>query len=123
MSRSLRFLRFAVLGKIEHPRRPRRSRVGYRGPARDAQYLRWIRGLPCCCGCGQSPCDAAHTGSDGGMSVKASDYSCVPLFRRCHDRYHRIGRAAFEADFAIRFESIARNLFKMWKGVVDADTH
>jgi hypothetical protein len=38
--------------------------------------------------------EAAHTGSDGGMSMKASDRSCVPLCADCHtqraDSYHRI---------------------------------
>ncbi len=34
------------------------------------------------------------------MSMKASDYSCVPLCPACHtqaqDSYHRVGKAAFE---------------------------
>ncbi len=33
-------------------------------------------------------CDPAHTGTDGGTAEKASDYSCVPLCRVCHDFYH-----------------------------------
>jgi hypothetical protein len=43
--------------------------------------------------------EAAHTGSDGGMSQKASDLSCVPLCPDCHTARglvpsHR-GRAAW----------------------------
>ena len=50
-----------------------------------------------CIGCGvEGRIEAAHTGSDGGMSQKASDYSCVPLCADCHTQapaaYHRIGK-------------------------------
>jgi hypothetical protein len=56
-------------------------------PERDARYRAWIKTLACVC-CGRMPCDPAHTGTDGGMGQKASDYSCVPLCRTCHDVYH-----------------------------------
>jgi hypothetical protein len=100
MRRSLhRFLAWAILDRTEHPRRrsPRRRR---RGPARDAKYRAWIRTLPCAACETTERVEAAHTGSDGGMSMKASDYSCVPLCRDCHTlsehAYHRLGRAQFE---------------------------
>ena len=81
---------------------PQRERIGPRfgaprkGPARDEDYKVWIRTLPCCA-CGvKGLSEAAHTGTDGGMSMKASDYSCVPLCPDCHtqapDAYHRVGR-------------------------------
>ena len=38
-----------------------------------------------------APSEAAHSGSDGGMSMKASDYSCVPLCVACH----RTGQHAY----------------------------
>ena len=64
-----------------HGRKPQRraSKPTRKGPPRDEVYKAWIRTLPCCaCGVvGRS--EAAHAGSDGGMSMKASDYSCVPL--------------------------------------------
>jgi hypothetical protein len=74
-----------------------------RSPARNHKYRAWIRTLPCAC-CGLEPAgEAAHTGSDGGMRQKASDYSCIPLCSDCHrfaaHAYHRIGRAAFETRF------------------------
>jgi hypothetical protein len=74
-------------------RRPRRSRSGYKGPARSWRYKAWIRSLPCAA-CGtKREIEAAHTGSDGGQSQKASDYSCIPLCRDCHQfatgSYHR----------------------------------
>jgi len=53
------------------------------------------------------------------MSMKASDYSCVPLCPDCHTRgplaYHRIGKGAFERVHAIRFREIAAGLRREWK--------
>src|ERR1017187_4447379 len=51
----------------------------------------------CCIACGiEGRSEAAHTGSDGGMSMKASDYSWVPLCSGCHTQapgaYHRVGK-------------------------------
>ena len=65
------------------------------------------------------PNEAAHTGIHGGMSMKASDYSCVPLCSDCHTRgplaYHRIGKRAFERVHVLRFASIAGLLCREWK--------
>jgi hypothetical protein len=52
-----------------------------------------VRTLPCA-GCGSTyAVEAAHTGKDGGMRMKASDYSCIPLCTDCHtmaaNSYHR----------------------------------
>ena len=50
---------------------------------RDAEYLKFIRKLPCVA-CGASwNIEAAHTGAHG-MSQKASDLSALPLCRKCH---------------------------------------
>src|SRR5690348_13951531 len=90
-----RYLAKEILAK-ELPRKPpERER---RGPARDAQYRAWIRTSPCAA-CGRiQNIEAAHTGADGGMRQKASDYSCIPLCSDCHQfaptSYHRV-RAAF----------------------------
>ena len=87
---------------VETPRKPIRRAIRSTGPARDRKYMAWIRTLPC------AHCDttygieAAHTGSDGGMRLKASDYSCVPLCNDCHQAapisYHR-NRTAMGIDF------------------------
>jgi hypothetical protein len=71
-----RWLSLAVLGRPP----VRRRREQRRGPARDLRYRAFVRTKPCCCECGRWPVHTAHTGKDGGMSMKASDYSCVPLF-------------------------------------------
>ena len=87
-----------------HGRKPQRraNSPTRRGPPRDEGYKAWIREMPCiACGV-EGRSEAAHTGSDGGMSMKASDYSCVPLCSDCHTQapgaYHRVGKRAFEYD-------------------------
>jgi hypothetical protein len=53
------------------------------------------------------------------MSMKASDYSCVPLCSNCHTQgplaYHRIGKRTFQRVHAIRFASIMARLHREWK--------
>jgi len=103
---------------------PQREHIGPRsgpprkGPARDEEYKAWIRTLSCCaCGVdGRS--EAAHTGTDGGMSMKASDYSCVLLCPDCHTRgpgaYHRIGKRAFERSRRLNFSALVTRLRREW---------
>lgn len=56
--------------------------------SRDAQYLDWIRSLPCAL-CGHpSPSDPHHTAS-GGVSKTGSDYSAIPVCRCCHNDIHQ----------------------------------
>ena len=90
-----------------------------RGPARDAAYRAWIRGLPCvACGSTENV-EAAHTGQDGGMSMKSSDYSCVPLCSDCHrhasNAYHVIGRDAFEQRHSLNLSRITAWLNEIWR--------
>ena len=93
-----RWLAHEVLDKtIQKP--PQKASES-RGPARDWKYRAWVRSLPCAA-CGIEPAgEAAHTGKDGGMRQKASDFSCIPLCRDCHTigphAYHSIGRKEFE---------------------------
>jgi hypothetical protein len=115
------YLAHVLLGR----KLPQRERIGPRlgpprkGPARDDDYKAWIRTLACSA-CGRpAPNEAAHTGIGGGMSMKASDYSCVPLCSDCHTRghlaYHRIRKRAFERVHDIRFASIAARLRREWR--------
>jgi hypothetical protein len=90
-----------------------------RGPSRDVAYRAWIRTLSCAaCGSARN-IEAAHTGRDGGMSIKSSDYSCIPLCSDCHRQaphaYHRIGRDAFERRHSLNFPKIAARLNEMWR--------
>ncbi len=125
MNQTMRYLRFAVLGKAEHPRRSPRRRAGRRGPARDSRYKAWIRTLPCAkCG-SRHQVEAAHTGSDGGMRQKASDYSCVPLCYDDHqgapDSYHRIdgGREGFERANGLSFLELVERLNAAYRGTAE----
>ena len=114
------YLAHAVLGR----KLPQRERIGPRsvprkGPARDEGYKDWIRTLACC-GCGvERRSEAAHTGTDGGMSMKASDYSCVPLCAECHTQapgaYHRIGKRDFERLHGLSFAALVARLQREWR--------
>ena len=90
-----------------------------KGPPRDAAYLAWIREMPCiACGV-EGRSEAAHTGTDGGMSQKASDYSCVPLCANCHTQapgaYHRAGKGAFERRCGLSLAGIVAQLNREWQ--------
>jgi len=115
------YLAYVVLGR----KLPQRERIGPRsgpprkGPARDEEYKDWIRTLDCCA-CGvEGRSEAAHTGTDGGMSMKASDYSCVPLCADCHTQaagaYHRVGKRAFEQSHELCFADLAVRLQRVWR--------
>lgn len=100
---------------IELPRRKPIRKAIQKGPSRDWKYRAWIRSLPCAA-CGIEPAgEAAHTGSDGGMSQKSSDFSCIPLCPDCHtqapDSYHR-DRAAF--DERVDVADWVRRLNRLW---------
>src|SRR5690348_16186955 len=120
MSRLIRYLRYAIHGETLQRRRKRRR--PRRGPARSWKYRAWVRSLPCA-GCGSNySVEAAHTGSDGGASMKASDYSCIPLCTDCHtmapDSYHRHpdGREGFERSHNFSIAELVARLNHAWFG-------
>lgn len=91
---------------------------GSRKPARDWRYRAWIRSLPCAV-CSIEPAgEAAHTGRDGGMRQKASDYSCIPLCPDCHRcgpaAYHRIGRLEFQRRHELDIAALVDRLRWVW---------
>jgi len=109
-----------------HGRKPQRRATSptRRGPPRDPAYLAWIRELPCiACGT-EGRSEAAHTGSDGGMSMKASDYSCVPLCADCHTQapgaYHRIGKRALERTHGFCCAAQVKRLHAEWRDSLKA---
>jgi hypothetical protein len=111
------WLAHEVLGKTI--RKPPQQATASRGPARDREYRAWVRYLPCAA-CGIEPAgEAAHTGSDGGMKQKASDFSCIPLCRNCHTMgpgaYHRIGRKEFELRHKVNITILVDTLTACWK--------
>lgn len=109
---SSRQIYFAVHGE-RPPRRSPRRRTG-RGPARSWKYRGWIRTLPSAVSGSGYGIEAAHTGSDGGMRQKASDFTCVPLTHDEHMELHRIGREQFEARHDINLAAVVRSLNHAW---------
>ncbi len=107
MSSLGRYLLYAVHGVKPVRRSPRRRRQN--GIVRDWRYLAAIRTLPSIVS-GLTPCEACHTGSDGGMGIKASDLSCVPLTWFEHREYHRIGKEAFERKYNLDLAAVVRFL-------------
>ena len=114
ITRFSRNLYLAIHGTLP----PRRlARKAKRGPARDTRYLAWIRTLRCAA-CGASaPCEAAHTGRDGGKAIKASDYSAIPLCHRCHrtgvHSYHA-GKVSFAAYWCIDYDALVQKYNALW---------
>ena len=99
-------------------RKPPQRATTSRGPARDEMYRAWVRSLPCAI-CGLEPAgEAAHTGDDGGMQQKASDYSCIPLCAVCHtmgpSAYHRIGKKAFAREHDLDIAGLTQKLKACW---------
>lgn len=107
----IRYLRFHILGETVHPRASRRK--PRKGPARNWKYKAWIRSLPSAVS-GQTPCEAAHTGNDGGMKQKASDYSCIPLTQAEHAQYHTLGKYAFEKLYHLDYTRLVARLNHAW---------
>jgi len=60
---------------------------------KDPKYLAWIRKQPCVI-TGRTPCEAHHT-QTGGMGMKGSDYSALPLHHAEHQRCHQGGAITF----------------------------
>jgi hypothetical protein len=111
-----RWLAREVLGKDVGRKPPQAER---NGPPRNWKYRAWIRSLPCCaCGTLQFV-EASHTGKDGGMRQKSSDYSCVPLCSLCHrvgpQAYHWIGKDAFEKLHGLDLARLAKRLNRAWE--------
>jgi hypothetical protein len=82
-------------------------------PPRNAQYLAWIRTLPCIV-CGSSRgIEASHTGPHG-LGQKSSDYSAIPLCVKHHrtgkDSYHRLGPRRFSEFHNLDIGALVRRL-------------
>lgn len=55
---------------------------------RDPKYLAWVRKQPCCM-CGYKNFIATHHTQTGGMGIKGSDMTVVPLCMVCHADVHQ----------------------------------
>jgi hypothetical protein len=86
-------------------------------PERNPAYLRFIRRQPCAICSSTRAVEAAHTGPHG-IGQKASDYSAVPLCRKCHqtgrESYHKQARTFFLLH-GVDVDSLTQELRKAFK--------
>lgn len=107
-----------ITGREPAPSRRRTRSAFYRGPARDAQYLNWIRSLRCAA-CGREPrSEAAHVGR-AAMRQKCSDYETIPLCHQCHRTgiysYHAAGKRTFAAMYCIDYGALVAKYNGLWE--------
>ncbi len=114
-SRQLYFMVHGIRPARRSPRR--RSALHTTGPVRSESYKAWIRTQPSMISGLEVEIEAAHTGSDGGMRLKASDTTCVPLTIEEHREYHRIGRDAMEEKYGVSFADAVRRYNQQYEEV------
>ena len=82
-------------------------------PARNPDYRRWIRSLPCCVCRTTRGVEGGHT-RPRGLSQKSSDLSVIPLCARHHrtgnDSYHKLGPRKFAEVHRLDIPAIVRVL-------------
>jgi hypothetical protein len=66
---------------------------------RSEKYKAFVRKQPCIA-CGRSPCDHHHT-DVGGMGMKGTDLSGVPLDREHHSEIESMGLTWFERAYNV----------------------
>ena len=66
-------------------------RLGYTGEIRMPAYIKWIKTLPCHCGCGGFPVDPSHPNFYKSQRRKAPDPLAIPEARACHEWYEANG--------------------------------
>ncbi len=106
-----RWLSQEILGRKPQRKPPGKARRT--NSLRDEDYKAWIRQQPSEVS-GQHGCEAAHTGEDGGMAMKASDDSVIPLRPAEHREYHRIGKHSFADKYGLDYPAIRARLQREW---------
>jgi hypothetical protein len=82
-------------------------------PARDEDYLDYIRSLPCCVCVTGTPVHPHHMES-GGVGCKGSDHSCVPMCANHHREFHDMGADTFQYNKLINLWMIAFKCLEGW---------
>ena len=85
---------------------------------KDPKYLAWIRKQPCVT-TGKTPCEAHHT-ETGGMGMKGSDYSALPLCHTEHKLCHQVGAATYwgvKGDLNFVYRAIIDHLVRYIKSI------
>lgn len=93
------------------------SKVTKQVPERDANYLKFIRNLPCLV-CGSQAVHAHHS-EFRGMGEKGSDYSCIALCENHHvsgnKSIHKLGIEKFEAQHGLNISKTIQQLLSQYK--------
>lgn len=74
---------------------------------RSKRYMDFVKTLDCCvssAGCGGEI--AAHHTETGGMGIKGSDLSCIPLCGIHHAFYHNSGKITFASYYNINIQDL-----------------
>lgn len=83
---------------------------------RNAKHLAWVRDMGCAIpGCMTRMQVQAHhvrAGGDGGMGMKPSDASCVPLCFQHHREGHNTGWKTFDAKYGTNLKLLAETLWR-----------
>lgn len=91
-------------------KRPRRD-----GNLRCPAHLRWVRGFACSVpGCTGAPIEVAHVriGTDGGMSVKPSDFWVISLCVGHHADQHAHGETSFAIEHRLDLKKLAAEFWQ-----------
>jgi hypothetical protein len=101
----------------------KQQELGRRFPSHRA----WIRGHACSVpGCSANDIECAHVrnGTDGGVSLKPSDWWTISLCGVHHFEQHQIGEEAFEQRYGLDLQKLAQQFAqrsphrKRWKSEV-----
>lgn len=64
--------------------------------------------------------DAHHT-ETGGMGIKGSDLSCIPLCRKHHQELHSIGKDTFSKKYDIEYEFFNNVCLRLYIQALESD--
>ena len=78
---------------------------------RSKEYLAYIRTLECCV-CRRMPVEPHHVGA-GGVGLKGSDFTAVPLCRTHHREVHDAGQQTFQERY-VRFSDVIATVLVDW---------
>lgn len=80
--------------------------------ARSPEYLDYIRSCKCYV-CEAWPIEPHHTGK-GGVGLKGSDFTAIPLCPRHHRAFHDMGIETFEKKYQLAISVVVLRYLEYW---------
>lgn len=85
------------------------------------EYIEYIKQQSCCVtgrmmvnlDTGKVESDPHHT-ETGGVGMKGSDLSCVPLLHELHQECHTMGQKSFQTKYNVNFKEVRLQLLEKW---------